>query len=195
MESCIPAFAQLVRLVEQSKPWSGAVVGRDGPEHGDDEMQLSISETDALTGTCVQSIVRNALYALRTPTFGVNFLAQALTESIETRLHFAFSVLILLARSQMSPIIPDCALENCADATILGSDLITRLDQLIRSLRVIRWLGRTRMPALPDSRRLYVIIPNNDATLSICDCLCCTVSNHLKNCGSQSKQRGVNDKG
>ncbi|TPP64514.1 hypothetical protein FGIG_07796 [Fasciola gigantica] len=114
----------------------------------------SKTESNALTGTCVQSIVRNALYALRTPTFGVNFLAQALTESIETRLHFAFSVLILLTRAQMSPIIPDCTLENCADATILGSDLITRLDQLIRSLRVIRWLGRTRMPALPDSRRL-----------------------------------------
>lgn len=121
-----------------------------------------------MTGSNVQSSLVPTFSAIRTPTFGVNFLAQALTESIETRMHFALSVLILLIRSQISPVFPDCTQEANMDTSTLGSDLIMRLDQSIRCLRVIRWLGRTRLPALPDARKLYVQITISPKMRSLC---------------------------
>lgn len=158
IESSTAVFTELVCLVEQSGSWTGPSTGRGGFVEDGDEMGLSTSETGSnrflMTGSNVQSSLGPTFSAIRAPTFSVNFLAQALTESVETRMHFALSVLILLIRSQINPVFPDCTREANMDTSTLGSDLITRLDQSIRCLRVIRWLGRTRIPGLPDARKL-----------------------------------------
>ncbi|VDP89398.1 unnamed protein product [Echinostoma caproni] len=164
-ESYTAAFTKLVLLLEQTKSCSGMALSGHGPnisieqENGDSKISNAETHLPLSTGvnTCAHTHSRSGLFGVRVPTFGVNFLAQTLTEFIETKLHFALSLLVLLIRYQLNPTLPDYTYQGGTGIRVLCDDLIMRLTQLIHALRIPRWLGRTRMAALPESKKLSEI--------------------------------------
>ncbi|CAH8482964.1 unnamed protein product [Dicrocoelium dendriticum] len=143
------AFDKLTSLLENQS--NDSAFGSNG--------HTSSSRSDIGDGQLSESISFSELEPLsiddhrnpRLSQLDVELLCQAFFQSCGTRLEFTFGLLVLATRYMLN--LTSCGSLSSVGENISFASVVCRLTQLMRNLRLLRWLSCVRMPPVSDSKQ------------------------------------------
>ncbi|KAF8571500.1 hypothetical protein P879_06299 [Paragonimus westermani] len=91
----------------------------------------------------------------KVPTLAIGLVSQSFIQTCETRLKFAFSLLMLASRYHLSPI--NTEEFSMYEDSNTCENIIARLSRLVRSLRLLLWIGSTRVHSVIDPKKLTIV--------------------------------------
>ncbi|KAA3680962.1 nuclear pore complex protein Nup160 [Paragonimus westermani] len=91
----------------------------------------------------------------KVPTLAVGLVSQSFIQTCETRLKFAFSLLMLASRYHLNPI--NTEEFSMYEDSNTCENIIARLSRLVRSLRLLLWIGSTRVHSVTDPKKLTIV--------------------------------------
>ncbi|KAF7261231.1 hypothetical protein EG68_01523 [Paragonimus skrjabini miyazakii] len=125
------AFDKLTELLEKSE----VAVDYEGDSFMNDEQTWS--------------------FVSKVPTLAVGLVSQSFIQTCETRLKFAFSLLMLASRYHMNP--TNAEGFSMHEDSNSCENIIARLSKLVRSLRLLLWIGCTRIHSVTDPKKLTIV--------------------------------------